>query len=184
MLLPWERSDPPKGSPPGRAPPQAVRGGNAPQILHRTPLCAQTLFHSPKRGFINFFFPKKKKLQKEVGERAARPHPRTSYRPKKFRPHLTQEPSVQMCCPRGITNSPNHRFFPTECVRQNPNLITRPAPRAPYGHRRGLCVGASVRIRNLFHSVVRWLVPAAGAKRPLAFPSGEGGSQRETDEGG
>ena len=31
-------------------------------------------------GFINFFFPKKKKLQKEVGERAARPPCRSNCR--------------------------------------------------------------------------------------------------------
>ena len=45
-----------------------------------------------------------------------------------------------MGCHRGITNSPNRGFFPSECVRQNPSLITRTAPRAPYGHRRDLCV--------------------------------------------
>ena len=99
----------------------------------------------PERGVINFFFPKKKKLQKEVGEPAVRSPRRAGCRPRKFRPHLTHKPSVQMGCHRGISDAPNHRFFPTECVQQNLNFISRTAPRAPYGHRRGLRVGASVR---------------------------------------
>ena len=105
------------------------RGLSAFQNLHCTTVCAQNPFSSPKRGFINFFFPKKKKLQKEVGERAARPLSRTGYRPKKFQPHLTQKFSVQMGCHREIADSPNRGFFPTKCGGQNPNFITRPARR-------------------------------------------------------
>ena len=87
-----------------------------------------------------FLCTKEKSSKKEVCEPAARPPCRSNYRQRKFRPHLTQELSVQMGCHRRTADSPNRRFFPTECVRQNPSLITRPAPRAPYGHRRGLCV--------------------------------------------
>ena len=149
-------------------------------------------------GFINFFFPKKKKLQKEVGERAARPHPRTSYRPKKFRPHLTQEPSVQMCCHRGIADSPNRGFFPTKRIQHNPNLISRPAPRAPYGHRRGLArelpsahklqpiVGEGLAPPAWERSDLSLPLTGEGdhevVERAVSLPLGEGGSQRETDE--
>ena len=112
--------------------------------------CARTPF--PSRGVINFFFPKKKKLQKEVGEPAVRSPRRAGYRPKKFRPHLTQGLSVQMGCHRGTTDSPTWGFFPAERVQQNLNSITRPARRAPYGHRRRLCVGASVCAQNKFHT--------------------------------
>ena len=107
------------------------RGLSAFQNLHRTTVCAQNPFSSPKRGFINFFFPKKKKLQKEVGERAARPLSRTGYRPKKFQPHLTQKFSVQMGCHREIADSPNRGFFPTKCGGQTRILsrALRPARR-------------------------------------------------------
>ena len=140
---------PPSGTKrPHRLPPgggSAVGGGGerVQTIFARNPF--------PFRGIINFFFPKKKKLQKEVGEPAARPPRRAGYRPRKFRPHLTQGFSVQMGCHRGIANSPNRGFFPSNCGGQNPISITRPAPRAQFIFCRdrrprlsALCVGASV----------------------------------------
>ena len=94
----------------------------------------------PERGFINFSL-FERKVTKEANERAARPPRRAGCRLGKFRPHLTQGFSVQMGCHREIANSPNRGFFPTKRVRQSLNFITRPARRAPYGHRRRLCVG-------------------------------------------
>ena len=102
---------------------------------------------------------------KEANQRAVGSPLRKSYRPRKFRPHLTQGFSVQMGCHRGIANSPNHRFFPTECVQQNLNSITRTAPRAPYGHRRGLCVGIFLRAQNSFFMVGEGLAPPVNPSR-------------------
>ena len=116
---------------------------------------------SPFGRIINFSL-FERKVTKEANEPAARPPRRASYRLGKFRPHLTHKPSVQMGCHRGITNSPNRGFFPTECVRQNRILITRTAPRAPYGHRRGLCVGTSVCTQNKF--------PTFGSEATVRLP--------------
>ena len=138
----------------------------------QTPLCARIPF--PLSGVINFSL-FERKVTKEANEPAARPPRRTICRPKKFRPHLTHKPSVQMGCHRGIADAPNHRFFPTECVRQSRFFITRTAPRAPYGHRRGLCVGASVRARILFY--------IAGSEATfLPSLAREGGRRSLTDE--
>ena len=105
----------------------------------RTPVCAQAPFAG---GQCTFFFTQKKKVPKKKCANVPLDRLcRTVCRPGKFRPHLTQGLSAQMGCHRGIANSPNHRFFPTECVQQNLNSITRTARRAPYGHRRRLCVG-------------------------------------------
>ena len=129
-----------------------------------------------KLRIMHFFLcTKEKSSKKEVCEPAVRPPRRAGYHPRKFRPHLTQEFSVQMGCHRGITNSPNRGFFPTECVRQKPSLITRPAPRTPYGHRRGLCVGAFVCVRNLFYIVGRWACSRRGSGARRSHAVGERG---------
>ena len=134
--------------PPGGG--SAVRRWRSPRALHfRTTSPLSTI--SLCRGTMHFFLcTKEKSSKKEVCEPAVRPPRRAGYHPRKFRPHLTHKFSMQMGCHRGISDAPNHRFFPTECVRQTPSLITRPAPRAPYGHRRGLCVVISVRAQSPF----------------------------------
>ena len=106
----------------------------------------------PFGGVINFSL-FERKVTKEANEPAARPPRRAGYRLGKFRPHLTHKPSVQMGCHRGIAGAPNRGFFPTECVQQNLNFISRTAPRAQFiffcRDRRprlsALRVGASVR---------------------------------------
>ena len=147
------------------------------KISTALPLLAQTLFPSPKRGFYKLFLSQKEKVTKRSWRACRSTAPRTSYRPKKFRPHLTQGLSVQMCCHRGISDSPNRGFFPTKRIQHNPNLISRPAPRAPYGHRRGLARGASVCAQNLS--------PAPSREATLSLPlTGEVARPWRDGEGG
>ena len=130
-----------------------------------------------------FLYTKEKSAKKEVCQRAVEPplpqaseHRRTVCRPRKFRPHLTQGFSVQMGCHRGIANSPNHRFFPTNCGGKNPISITRTARRAHFFFCRdrrprlsALCVESPLRAQNSFHTVGRGLAPAK--LRPLRYKS-------------
>ena len=82
----------------------------------------------PERGVINFSL-FERKVTKEANEPAVRSPRRAGYRPRKFRPHLTQGFSVQMGCRRRTKDYPNHRFFPTMCIQQSLIFITRPARR-------------------------------------------------------
>ena len=123
---------------------KAVEESACMKLRTNSPLRTNSIF--PFRGTMHFFLcTKEKSAKKEVCEPAVRSPRRAGYRLGKFRPHLKQGFSVQMGCHRGIAGAPNHRFFPAEYVQQNLISFTRTAPRAPYGHRRGLCVGASVR---------------------------------------
>ena len=87
-----------------------------------------------------FLCTKEKSAKKEVCQRAvgspltqASEYTRIGYRPRKFQPHLTHELSVQMGCHREIAGAPNHRFFPTGCVRADTKTHHAPcAPRAIY----------------------------------------------------
>ena len=93
---------------------------NANELFPPTEPSAHELSFPPRNGgFINFFFPKKKKLQKEVGERAARPPCRTIYRQRKMVTSPHARPFGSNGVPQRDCKSPQSQIFPHEVRTEN-----------------------------------------------------------------
>ena len=139
--------------------------------FRRTSVRAQSPFARGDHALFSLH--KRKKFQKRSVQPCRLTAPTHRLPSKKFRPRLTQELSVQMGCHRGIMDSPIHGFFPTECGRQNPNFISRPARRMGTD---GACAWGVLLVKFILaQTPVRAQnpSPATGAKRPLAFPLGK-----------
>ena len=136
--------------PPGGG--SAVRRWRSPRALHfRTTAPSAHKLHSPLGGQCTFFFAQKKKVPKKkcANLRFDRPDARATIQENS---DLTSRTNFR--CKWGATEGfqmpPITDFSPPSAYGQTPSLITRTAPRAPYGHRRGLCVVISVRAQSPF----------------------------------